>query len=83
MQIHTLLPYSDRKFFQHNAKILSKRIGLDDAHLVVSHPAWQPFVARLQSASVLYDCLDHVSIHAADSKKGAILAEKEAKLIEQ
>lgn len=81
--VHTLLPRSTRMFFRRNADRLEREIGLSDAHLIVSHPAWYPFVSALKPASLSYDCLDHVSIHSPRGGDNGLLAGYEKALLEK
>ncbi|MBP5182992.1 MAG: hypothetical protein J6331_08215 [Lentisphaeria bacterium] len=80
LSVHTLPPRSLRWFFRRNEAYLERHIPLQDAHFIVSHPAWFPFVSTLKCASLSYDCLDHVSIHAPGGN-GEALAEYEKELI--
>ena len=61
--VHTLPPKAERFAADIYAGILNRKIGLSDAIVIVSHPAWAYLVRKLDYRSLCYDYLDHINVH--------------------
>ena len=48
-----------------------------DIHAVVSTPFWTPVLKKLKSRSIIYDCLDHLSVQAPGKTEAAVRLEKD------
>ena len=80
--VHTLLPKSD-KFPAAVRFYLNKQIGLQDAWLIVSNPLWAPVISRVKAAGIVYDQLDHFTVHAPGGKNIPRLRSREESLLTQ
>ncbi len=81
--VHTLLPKSDRFAAGLNGAVLNRKIGLSDAHLIVSHPAWAPLIRKLSYATLSYDYLDHPAVHAPGRRNFSRIIEADQMLLKQ
>lgn len=81
--VYTLLPKSDRLGTAAGAAYLERKIGLTDAHVIVSHPAWHKLLEKLPHASLIYDCLDDIAVHAPGGRNYKRLFNAEQELLKQ
>ena len=80
VKIHTLPPKSD-KLPALAAAYLNRRIGVQDACLIVSNPLWEPVVSCLNARKFIYDQLDYFAVHAPGGKNLDKLRKKEDALM--
>lgn len=70
---------SGEKLWIAYAAVMLRRALPPDFFAVVSNPFWEPLTERLESACLIYDCLDHCSIHTKSCYAPAV-AEREQRL---
>ena len=78
--IHTLLPKSN-KFPFPVSWYLNKKIGLHDAIVIVSNPAWFAIASKLKAKKIVYDHLDYCAIHAPGKKDISAIQKRELSLM--
>ena len=78
--IHTLLPKSNNLPFC-VCRYLNKKIGLQNAIVIVSNPAWFAIVSKLKAKKIIYDHLDYCAIHAPGKKDISAIQKKELSLM--